>query len=152
MTARILFLDIDGVILSGRELHRTRNNRYIPPEAVALLNEVCKRTGCIVVISSTWRIVEPFVRGMLKKAGFSGEFAKDWKTPHGVMVGSLQLSERRGHEIADWLGRHPEVERYAIIDDDSDMLPEQRPFFVQTHFNDGIQPEHVERLVKVLLP
>jgi hypothetical protein len=31
----------------------------------------------------------------------------------------------RGEEIKAWLHQHPEVTRYAIVDDDSDMLPEQ---------------------------
>ena len=38
----------------------------------------------------------------------------------------------RGEEIKTWLEHHPEVENYVIIDDDSDMLPEQLDNFVHT--------------------
>lgn len=48
------------------------------------------------------------------------------------------LNGRRGHEIAHWLAAHPEVTTWAIVDDDSDMLPEQRHRFVQTDFSDGL--------------
>lgn len=147
--AKILFLDMDGVILSGRELRRTKNNSYVPPGAVALLNQVVERTGCQVVMSSTWRYLKPDVRGLLRDAGFTGEFHEDWKTPDNGAVGVIWAADRRGGEIADWLSRNP-VDAYAIIDDDSDMLPEQRPFFVKTKYETGIWPEHVERLVAIL--
>ena len=38
----------------------------------------------------------------------------------------------------------------AIVDDDSDMLPEQRPMFVQTDYVEGLLPEHVDRLALIL--
>lgn len=146
---KVLFLDMDGVILSGNELRRTRKNTYVPPEAVALLNQVVERTDCQIVVSSVWRYLKPDVRKLLRKAGFAGKFHKDWKTPRGWFNGTLWVTGTRGEEIADWLSRNP-VESYAIVDDDSDMLPEQMPRFVKTQFADGIQPEHVERLVAIL--
>ena len=66
---KVLFLDMDGVILSGRELRRTKNNSYVPPSAVALLNQVVERTGCQVVMSSAWRYLKPDARGLLREAG-----------------------------------------------------------------------------------
>ena len=52
----------------------------------------------------------------------------------------------RGEEIQDWLDNHPEVEDYAILDDDSDMLPEQ---FAKFHHSDpwfGLNPNHLYRI------
>lgn len=139
---RIIFLDIDGVILSGRALWASRDHTYLPPRAIALLNEAVRRTGADVVVSSTWRRDEN-CRDRLRAAGFEHEFHEDWRTlPLG---GGF-----RGHQIAKWLDEHPAVERYVILDDDSDMRPEQKPFFVQTKFEDGIQPEHVEKIVAIL--
>jgi hypothetical protein len=46
--------------------------------------------------------------------------------------------QRRGHEIKAWLDDHIEVTHYAIVDDDCDMLPEQKPQFVQTFYEDGL--------------
>jgi hypothetical protein len=52
----------------------------------------------------------------------------------------------RGEEIQEWLDDHPEVEDYAILDDDSDMLPEQ---FSKFHHCDpwfGLNPNHLYRI------
>lgn len=40
----------------------------------------------------------------------------------------------RGEEIQYWLDNN-QVERYVIIDDDTDFLEEQKAFFVQTSDN-----------------
>jgi hypothetical protein len=47
----------------------------------------------------------------------------------------------RGHEIQAWLRECTEKPRYAIIDDDSDILPIQRPNFFQTNGADGLTHE-----------
>jgi hypothetical protein len=44
------------------------------------------------------------------------------------------LNTHRGEEIEYWLQENW-VDRYCIIDDDSDMLPEQMPYFVKTSDN-----------------
>lgn len=144
---RVLFLDIDGVVLSGRELWRTHNNRYLPPEKIALVKEVCDRTGAIVVVSSTWRYSDE-TKDALAFAGL--HLHSDWRTPTALMRGSLFIADRRGAEIQQWLNRHPEVDGYAIVDDDGDMLPHQLSRFVQTPFEDGIDRPHVEALVTCL--
>lgn len=131
---RVLFLDIDGVLNSHRTVVAFNGYPHdVSPAglaqfdmaAVALLRGLCKAGGVQVVLSSTWRL-DP-----------------KWKT-FGPALG-LPIIDRtpsllgpRGKEIAAWLEAHPEVERFAIVDDDSDMLPEQRPFFVKTQHEDGL--------------
>lgn len=56
----------------------------------------------------------------------------------------------RGHEIQAWLDKHPEVEKYAILDDDSDMLPEQMPNFFKTTFQNGLLEETMYKVIKHL--
>ncbi len=146
---RVLFLDIDGVILSGTALHATGDNRHLPPAAIALVNQVLDRTGAVVVVSSNWRMHDD-CREMLAAAGLT-RLHDDWATPTGrQMVGSIILGRTRGSEIQDWLDRHQETEAYAIVDDDSDMLDHQRQFFVKTQFMTGICDGHVEMLVDIL--
>ncbi len=146
---KVLFLDIDGVILSGNALRETGDNRYLPPAAIALVNEVLDRTGAVVVVSSTWRM-HADCRELLARAGLT-RLHDDWATPTGrQMVGPLILGRTRGSEIQDWLDRHPEVERYAIVDDDGDMLDHQRRYFVQTGFMGGIDDGTVDMLVEIL--
>lgn len=147
--SRVLFLDIDGVILSGEELWASRNNRYLPPAKIALVNEVLSRTGAVVVVSSTWRAFDDCL-GLLRAAGLTA-IHRDWRTDREARTsGGIYLGEVRGHQIQRWLDAHPEVESYAIVDDDDDMLPSQMPRFVKTPFVTGIAQEHVDALVAAL--
>ena len=56
----------------------------------------------------------------------------------------------RGHEIQEWLDKHPEVTRYAILDDDSDMLPEQMPNFFKTTFQNGLIEDIAKKVTEHL--
>jgi hypothetical protein len=47
----------------------------------------------------------------------------------------------RGTEIQMWLDAHPEVERYAILDDDTSILQKQLPNFFQTSWYEGLTEE-----------
>lgn len=144
---KVLFLDIDGVILSGEELW-ANHNRYLPPAKIALVKEVCSRTGALIVVSSTWRMLED-CRGLLEAAGLTC-LHRDWRTAKNTKVGNIWIGCPRGREIQDWLDAHPEVSAYAIVDDDGDMLPEQMARFVQTPFATGVDRPHVEALVTAL--
>ena len=139
----VIFLDMDGVILAGRHW-RDKRKEHIPEDTIKLLNQVVAETGAIVVISSTWRFSNA-LRRRLKYNGFTGEFHRDWRTPIDY-TGGLQ----RGLEIQTWLDNHPETPNFCIIDDDSDMLEQQMPYFVKTEFEHGLLPEHVKRIVSIL--
>jgi hypothetical protein len=56
----------------------------------------------------------------------------------------------RGDEIDEWLSRHTEVSRYAIVDDIDDLLPKQRRYFVHTSYDLGLLDKHVKRLAAIL--
>lgn len=56
----------------------------------------------------------------------------------------------RGAEIKEWLDRHPEVDKYAILDDDSDMLPEQMDSFFLIDGYYGLTPNHLHRIKRHL--
>lgn len=144
---RVLFLDMDGVVLSGEDLWASGRNRYLPPDKIALVKEVCDRSGAIIVLSSTWRFSDD-TESQLRNSGLC--LHRDWRTPMSGRIGSIFVGKCRGDEIAGWLVDHPEVESWAIVDDDSDMLPCQLDRFVQTPFVTGIARDHAERLVAIL--
>lgn len=176
MPCRILFLDIDGVLNSHdwwqrrdnslRKLNpKTREEEAeleLDPEAIERLNRVTELTGAVIVVSSTWRTGGAKkwsnAQAMLVYRGLRGEIVD--KTPElfqhvGERLESGHQPHRRadrGLEIQAWLTAHPEVERFAIVDDDSDMA-HLRPYLVKTHMDGddgGLQDEHVERLVALL--
>lgn len=158
---KILFLDIDGV-LNGIETFERQHRRWeaaaaqghepvvvmqdmIDPLMLGRILDVIKRTGCKVVISSTWRgwLDTPPDDKILENIGLAPFIHEDWRT-------GFDPKRFRGNEIAEWLSNHPEVSTFAIVDDDTDMLDSQRPFFVKTDCETGIQPEEVEKLVDIL--
>lgn len=142
---KVIFLDIDGVLLSHRSVvafGRWPNDltpddvAKFDPIALALLRNFCAASGAKIVLSSTWRILHAW-----QKVGDKLDLPLIDATPR--MLGP------RGREIAAWLSGHPEVERYAIIDDDSDMLPEQLPFFVHCDGRNGFTWPEFEKMCAI---
>ncbi len=152
---KVLFLDIDGVLTSHaywRSTGRQISLHDLDRKAVTRLNSVLDRTGAMVVVTSTWRLhfnrVE--LQERLDRYGFTGTVLSATGT-------GKDRKEKRGLEIQAWLdnpryankdSRHY-VERFAIVDDDTDMA-HLLPILVQTHMHGddgGLQDEHVEKLV-----
>lgn len=143
----VLFLDIDGVMnCEATFINHEYRGYAICRKRVALLNEIVAATGCRITMSSVWRLGLPDVRRLLRRRGLRARFSRDWRTPY---FDHTAPDRRRGAEIADWLGRNGSPP-YAIVDDDSDMLPEQRPRFVQTTIKNGLDREAADRLITLL--
>lgn len=144
----VVFLDIDGVLITTRThlAYGIKGQRDRPdPVAVRLLNRIAADAGPLVfVISSSMRIIEDraAIEGMLRKAGFRGRIHDDWATP------SLPGVRTRGQEVRAWLDRHPEVERWIAIDDDSDF-PSGFPL-VKTKGADGLGFDDYVTAVRLL--
>lgn len=121
---KVLFLDIDGVC-NSRDTTDFRNNLYpVDPYMAFMVGKIQLDTDCEVVLSSSWR---------LHKEGYAAvekQIVKLLdKTP-------LSVNGIRGNEVNLWLKVHPEVTRYAILDDDSDFHDYQ-PLF-KTTFQTGL--------------
>ena len=58
-----------------------------------------------------------------------------------------EADDVRGYEIKAWLELHPGVARYAIVDDDCDMLDHQLPHFFRTSSKTGITKELADKIV-----
>jgi len=139
----------------------------IDPETVQLLNKLVKATGAVIVISSSWRHAHPMthISLMLRFRGFEGyvigctpELPRGFKTEAFAQfldVTSDDMRERfkgigcRGNEIQAWLDA-VHVESFVILDDDSDMA-HLNPYFVKTSVAEGLQEEHVEKAIAILL-
>jgi hypothetical protein len=144
----IIFLDMDGVLCTSRAACATKDvglMRAIDPLGVGMLNALQDRVWekhrekCGIVVSSTWRHMKE-MPALLQAIGlripcvWSNKDEFVWRTGH-------HPSGKRGVEIKEWLDTHSKelnVKRYAILDDDSDMLEEQKPFFVKCDCYDGI--------------
>lgn len=132
---KVLFLDIDGVLNSSRTAVAFRGYPHdlttdhvamLDPVGLNLIRGLCAIGGVSVVVSSAWRTTHHW-----DAIGRALDLPTMDRTP--------SLLGCRGDEIADWLKRHPDVECWAIIDDDADMLPDQLPRFVHVDGHDGIR-------------
>lgn len=122
----VLFLDVDGVLCCTR-VHVLNGDRGMvwrsfDPMGIQALNRLEDFARCWVVVSSTKRLThtrEGFER-KLRAAGWYGKLHEDWRTPSIPGDGSRTP---RGRECRDWLARHPDIARWAALDDDSDYVP-----------------------------
>lgn len=139
---RILFLDIDGVVNCAKTAQRHRGVIGIDPYMAFKVGQIVLETGCEIVLSSTWRLGKESREEVARQVYPFIDITPNLWTPKEKKV--------RGDEIQDWLNRHPEVEKYAILDDDSDMLPEQLPNFFQTTWAEGITDEIQKKVIEHL--
>ncbi len=130
----VLFLDIDGVLNAVRTCvglgtypHdlTAEHVALLDATALGLIRRLCQSSYCDVVLSSSWRITHDW-----------RDVGRALRLP--IVDCTPRLLGPRGKEIAAWLEAHPDVTRYAIVDDDSDMLPEQLAHFVKTDVNEGL--------------
>lgn len=143
---KVLFLDIDGVCNSRRwfRLMAKRDPNFriwheVDPELVKLVQRIIKETGCQVVLSSTWRLY-PEARAVVRR-----NVCEFIDCTADLQAGAKRGVVERGVEVQDWLDRHPSVTQYAIIDDDSDFLPNQWHF--KTTFDYGITEDIAEAVI-----
>ena len=141
---RILFLDIDGV-LNSEEYYKNCNNSSenfsrFDSSSVSLIKSLIEEFSLKIVISSTWRYgaVDRLMHE-LKKNKLLDYLYHDWFTP-------VIHPAHRGTEIKLWLDLHSEVADYVIIDDDDNMLEEQKNYFVRTSLHLGMNNEHYNRV------
>lgn len=154
---KILFLDIDGVVNCATTTQRHRGVIGIDPYMALLVGRIVEQTGCKVVLSSSWRH-SPEGREEVRR-----------QVVDFIDCTGRDDSRLRGKEIENWLKANPlikcdhptscpemsramcsghPIERYAILDDDSDMLPGQ-PLF-KTDWQTGLTEEIAEEVIEYL--
>lgn len=167
---KIIFLDIDGVLncedgfKSKICTERDDYGMLFYPPSERLINKLIDETSAKVVISSTWRMSGlDQMQWMWKSRGMSGD----------VIDITPRLDHRiRGVEINEWLKSNgfrqcfwseeiqkkymeeSSIENFIIIDDDSDMLYNQRQHFVHVKPSPrnvlGFHEEHYKLAKEIL--
>jgi hypothetical protein len=152
---KVLFLDIDGVVNCVTTAQRHRGAIGIDPYMSLLVNRIAEATGAQIVLSSTWRLWKES-REEVNRYIFPNpidstpHIFRDKETKEIVPyrnTGGIEMV-LRGEEIKAWLDEHPEVTRYAILDDNSDMLPGQ-PLF-KTSWSTGLTQEIADEVIRHL--
>lgn len=138
---KVLFLDIDGVCNNQKTRERQGDTKFIgiKPELAERVRRIVRETDADVVLSSSWRLFPA---------------SKEWAEEHvckfidqtvDMQNGKVWGVTERGYEIREWLDRHVEVERYAILDDNSDFLKGQHLF--KTTWELGLTDEIADAVI-----
>lgn len=135
---KILFLDIDGVCNCASTKNKHGVFIGIDPILASRVKNIIEKTGCAVVLSSTWRLDEK-----------SRQEVRD-KVCEFISTTPRKASGFRGAEIDDWLSSHSElgITHHAILDDDNDFMPGQ-PLF-QTSWQEGLTKEIMNDVINYL--
>ena len=182
---KIIFLDVDG-ILNCEDAYRSGECQYqewvwedgrkdhyqrFCSWSKDLLNKLIDETGAKIVISSTWRMSGiDFMRKVWEMEGMSGEIigitpslrTQGISIPRGMEIKYFLEEDLKFRHINRDEDHQREsmkesgVENYIIIDDDSDMLYNQRNHFVhvlpsprnKSGFNEKYYAEALEKLSK----
>ncbi len=144
---KILFLDIDGVCNSEETFHKYPKAHFPIDQYMAfLVGKIVLETDCKVVLSSSWRHHDESVKEIEKR--IIPIFGKTGNCCTGI----------RGAEIYEWIQKNVPYEdrkeggsfRYAILDDDSDMLLWQKDHFFKTSWKTGLTDEIAQNVIKHL--
>ncbi len=158
-SAPILFLDIDGVCNTNDHCTKIDNRReedgqfdpydMVMSELVAIVQQVCERTGAKVVISSAWRRLFTLdeLREGLRAKGLTAEIVGH--TPTAIARSKISEHITRGREINEYLIDSGHSGPFAIVDDFDDMI-HLKPRLVQTDSDVGITQADADRLVELL--
>jgi hypothetical protein len=142
MSVKILFLDIDGVLNKATTKERIGGTGIfaamhgLDSKLVALLRGwLAQHSSVKVVLSSTWRL-HPDTLELVQDA---------------LPILDVTPNKRhRQNEIESWLAVHPEVDRYAILDDMQFFRWPISRYFVQTSYEHGLLPQHLARVEEIL--
>lgn len=137
---KVLFVDIDGVVNNVNTFKKYPEALFpIDPYMAFLVGKILLDTGAVAVLSSAWRYDEGSKEVVRKRVCDFVDI-----TPMNKGMSS------RGTEIKEWLDAHHEVTKYAILDDNSDMLQEQLPNFFKCPWDTGLTDEIAAQVIKHL--
>ena len=154
---KIVFLDIDGVLNSDdwyksgeakKAYEKTKivSDYHFDPSAWSLVEKLLIETGAKIVLSSSWRNFT--LESTLKD--FTGT---KFEVLNKYIVGITPRSRlrNRGKEIETFIKNTDiKIDKYVIIDDDTDFNTEQLPYFVRTDWFQGITEENYNKAKKIL--
>ncbi len=175
---KYLFLDIDGVLnsqdwfksdkfddLQEKIVRGKRPNDFFAfdPTAIELLTDIVTATDCEIVISSSWRKSRNIeqLQDLFREVGFChpGKITGKTDSSYNWLLPKVHCPSIRGLEIKVWLdlnvrktekGFTNDDFTYCILDDDTDMLYEQKNNFVNTNSQTGLTSNDVSKVIRIL--
>ena len=146
---RYIFLDIDGVLNTGRNdcLDPERNGHPFDSEAVSNLGRIVRQTGARLVISSSWRHMGlGKLREMWQRCGLPGGISD--VTPGAW--GEDETFPTRGDEIKAWLEARTGPVSYVVLDDNDEHVAGQEGRWIIVNPHYGISGEDADTAISIL--
>lgn len=146
MNELIIFLDIDGVLVShGNDYH---------PQCIVQLNRVTDTTQAVIVVSSSRRIdgLES-MQTLLRRWGVTGNIVGITPDLSYQAEGGIYVAGNRGDEIRAWLREFVPRNRctsFVILDDDGSGLDGFEVALVQTDYDTGLTKKDADRAIEIL--
>ena len=138
VSARILFLDFDGVLHPNL---CSENQRF---DRVPLLEAALARREVRIVISSSWRFHYPY-RSLVAR------FPAALRPLFAGCTGDPFVGEHaRYHEIRHWLGANAPTAHWRALDDAAFEFPERCPQLIRCDGAVGVTPAEISRLQRWL--
>lgn len=145
---KVIFLDMDGVLNTQANWGK-RGAEALTPELVKRVSDLADRTGAVVVITSTWRVIHPLptLQAWLTLNGF-----RDRTLIIGATPDFARFGQKRQDEIADWL-HHVYVDKWVVLDDDTigdNEWDKVSGHFVKVDSRVGLSEENVKEAELIL--
>ena len=138
---KTLFLDVDGVLNTSNLLSSffisDKRSDPVCLDRLAMVKRIVDSTGCVVVLSSSWRLTDTLRNRITTEAANAGVKIYDI-TPD-------LPTEDRDIEILTWCELNS-VKTYAILDD----LSLLHPNLFQTTMLDGLTNKIADSIIKHL--
>ena len=165
---KYLFLDIDGVLNTGRfqdvladsgQHFADKDGALFDPVAMENLSHIIETTSAMIVLTSTWRMDGIDAMNNLWRRRRMPSYIYGI-TPHSVTrfvdidshdEWSKHVIGSRGMEVNEWLRRNTKGSNaYAILDDEDDFLLFQAKRLVLTNPYTGITKDVANRVINIL--
>lgn len=151
MKSRVLFLDYDGVVNTlmwndkGTRVSYNfpKDNKVNNFQAVQWVSEFCLKCKYDIVVTSSWREDSNY-KACLLNGGLK----------NGIDIsGSLSLNpeKTRGELIQEYINSHPEIKYYIIVDDETDILPEQTNRFIKVNPSYGFNEPEYKKCIEIYM-
>lgn len=152
---KVLFLDIDGVVNCATTSQRHRGFIGIDPYMAILIDRIKIATGCVVVLSSTWRLdINSRKEVMDQCTSFIDCTPKQFLFKEDNKYGKEGDWSERGHEILRWIDNQHEgdIKKFAILDDDTHpgTIAELAPSYFRTLWSTGLTEEIANKVIEYL--
>jgi hypothetical protein len=161
---KIIFLDFDGVLLTagdtvtqidfdGLTTENYLNTVVFTNDCVRNLNALLNATQAKLVMSTSWagQATISMIGNCLERNNidptniFEYELGAegDWKTPR-------KLTSQRHHEIKWWMSDHPEIKKWAVLDDDPSVRHIEQSHVIKTNPEFGFGSKDLIKALKIL--